>query len=282
MADMDRLFHRSTARFLVAACLGLAVSCSPSSADSGKTAPKPVDAASARAAFLAEVNATAEKAGFPADLRDSLLEKVRAAPERFAADLRAGVSGDPYLHVLVDKKKGLGETYAPADLTPLSGPYYAVGRKGLSLRAEAARALETMGKAALKDGVRLVASSTYRSYAYQRTVYARVIAEIGQKAADRESAQPGHSQHQLGLAVDFGSIDDSFAKTKASRWLQANAGRFGWSISYPQGYEAVTGYRWESWHYRYVGVPLATAIDRYFGGIQQYALKFLDEWPSTK
>jgi D-alanyl-D-alanine carboxypeptidase len=101
---------------------------------------------------------------------------------------------------------------------------------------------------------------------------------MGQEAADRESARPGHSQHQTGLVVDFGSIDDSFAATAAGRWITANASRFGWSLSYPNGYEDVTGYRWESWHYRYVGREIAAFINNYFDGIQQYALRFMYEW----
>jgi D-alanyl-D-alanine carboxypeptidase len=105
---------------------------------------------------------------------------------------------------------------------------------------------------------------------------------MGQEEADRESARPGHSQHQTGLVVDFGSIDDSFAETRAGRWIAANASRFGWSVSFPQGYEAVTGYRWESWHYRYVGRDLTAFIDAYFGGIQQYALQFIYEWEQVE
>jgi D-alanyl-D-alanine carboxypeptidase len=101
---------------------------------------------------------------------------------------------------------------------------------------------------------------------------------MGQEAADRESARPGCSQHQTGLVVDFGSIDDSFAQTAAGRWMAANAARFGWSLSFPDGYEAVTGYRWESWHYRYVGKEIAAFIDNYFDGIQQYALRFMYEY----
>jgi D-alanyl-D-alanine carboxypeptidase len=124
----------------------------------------------------------------------------------------------------------------------------------------------------------LTASSAYRSFDYQTQVYNRNVREMGQEAADRESARPGHSQHQTGLVVDFGSIDDSFAATAAGRWMTVNASRFGWSLSYPNGYEAVTGYRWESWHYRYVGKDLAAFIDKYFNGIQQYALRFLYEW----
>ena len=96
--------------------------------------------------------------------------------------------------------------------------------------------------------------------------------------ADRESAQPRKSQHQLGLILDFAPIDDSFANTSASAWLLRNASRFGWSLSFPDGYEEVTGYRWESWHYRFVGKDLAAFIDKYFDGIQQYALQFIKAW----
>jgi D-alanyl-D-alanine carboxypeptidase len=146
------------------------------------------------------------------------------------------------------------------------------------LRRSAAEALEAMAAAARAEGISLIASSTYRSYDYQVEVYARNVREDGQEAADRVSARPGHSQHQTGLVVDFGSIDDSFAETRAGRWILANGSRFGWSLSFPPGYEAITGYQWESWHYRYVGPELASFIDTYFGSIQQYALQFLYEW----
>jgi D-alanyl-D-alanine carboxypeptidase len=179
---------------------------------------------------------------------------------------------------LVDKQHALSSDYAPSDLVVLVDDQYRVSRAGMLLREAAATSLEEMAAAARADGVTLLASSADRSYSYQEEVYNRNVRELGREEADRESARPGHSQHQTGLVVDFGSIDDSFALTAAGRWMLANASRFGWSISYPNGYEAVTGYRWESWHYRYVGRELAAFIDNYFGGIQQYALRFLHEY----
>ena len=146
------------------------------------------------------------------------------------------------------------------------------------LNSTAAEALKELAIAAGASGVTLIAASAYRSYSYQADIYSRNVREMGQEAADRESAKPGSSQHQTGFALDFGPIDDSFAKTAAGRWMAANASRFGWSLSYPDGYEALTGYRWESWHYRYVGKDIAAFINNYFDGIQQYALRFLHEW----
>jgi D-alanyl-D-alanine carboxypeptidase len=196
----------------------------------------------------------------------------------FILELFEIMQTDPYLRVLVDKEHSLAEDYEPEDLTELTGGSYRVNRTGLFLRKAAAASLEEMAAVARNEGLTLTASSAYRSYNYQVQVYERNVKEMGQQAADRESARPGHSQHQLGLVVDFGSITDAFARTPEGIWLSTNASRFGWSLSYPEGYEDVTGYRWESWHYRYVGTELAGFIDKYFNGIQQYALRFIHEF----
>jgi D-alanyl-D-alanine carboxypeptidase len=221
-------------------------------------------------------------AATPADTARRITEAASASPA-FILDLLICLEGDRYLRTLVDKQHSLPEGYEPDDLVELrpalgAAGSYQVNREGLMLRKSAADSLGEMAAAARLEGITLVASSAYRSYNYQVEVYNRIVGEMGQEAADRESARPGFSQHQTGLALDFGSIDDSFAETASGRWIAANASRFGWSLSFPKGYEAVTGYRWESWHYRYVGKELAAFIDNYFGGIQQYALRFLHEW----
>ncbi|MDR2404355.1 MAG: M15 family metallopeptidase [Spirochaetaceae bacterium] len=224
--------------------------------------------------FLDRILKAAE---IPPDVAGKVSVAAAAGPS-FILDLLTCLSGEPGLRTLVDKEHALPGGYEPVDLVELGNGSCQVSRKGLLLRRMAAESLEEMAAAALAGGVTLVASSAYRSYAYQEEVYARNVRESGQEAADRESARPGRSQHQTGLAVDFGSIDDSFAETPAGLWMAANAGRFGWSLSFPDGYEEVTGYRWESWHYRYVGRDLVSFIDTYFGGIQQYALRFIYEW----
>ena len=196
----------------------------------------------------------------------------------FIMELLGILHQDPYTYRLVDKQHGLPLDYEPADLVRLREGIYRLGRNDLALRRIAADALDRMAAAAAAEGVFFTAGSAYRSAAYQAQVYDREVKIYGQEAADRESAQPGKSQHQLGLIIDFSPIDDAFAKTPASQWLQHNAGRYGWSLSFPEGYEEVTGYRWESWHYRYVGPDLAAFIDTYFDGIQQYALQFIQAW----
>ena len=220
-----------------------------------------------------------------AGLPEETARKVAAAAAEgpaFIMDMLAAVQGDPFFHVLVDKSHPLHEDYVPEDLVELGGGSYGITRRGLMLRKEAAAALEEMAAAARAGGVTLTAGSAYRSYEYQAALYARNVGELGQEAADRESARPGCSQHQLGLVVDFSPIDDSFAQTAAGRWVLGNAGRFGWSLSFPDGYEEATGYRWESWHYRYVGRELAWFIDTYFDGIQQYALQFIHAWEAVQ
>jgi D-alanyl-D-alanine carboxypeptidase len=224
--------------------------------------------------FLGQVLEAAE---IPPELSRQLIRAAAESPA-FILDLLTCLEGDPFLRRLVDKQHSLPGAYEPDDLVELAGGSYQISRKGLRVRAAAADALETMAAAARAEGIRLTASSAYRSYDYQAEVYARNVRELGQAAADRESSRPGYSQHQTGLALDFGSIDDSFAETGAGRWILVNGGRFGWSLSFPEGYEALTGYRWESWHYRYVGRDLSAFIDAYFNGIQQYALRFIHEW----
>jgi D-alanyl-D-alanine carboxypeptidase len=216
-------------------------------------------------------------AGIPPELSQKLKTAAAESPA-FILDLLTCLEEDPYLRMLVDKQHDLPKGYEPDDLVELKNASYRIGRKGLMLRSVAADSLEEMAAAAKAEGITLIASSSYRSYDYQVEVYGRIVREMGQAAADRESARPGYSQHQSGLVVDFGSIDDSFAETEAGRWLETNGSRFGWSLSFPDGYEDVTGYRWESWHYRYVGRDLAAFIATWFEGIQQYALQFIYEW----
>ena len=268
----------NTLLFSIGFCFVTAAPTSLLAAEGQKSKDTAVYASFNAKAFMDRIEKTCEAIGLPKERQDRLVAFAKAEPEKMNKDISAALRGDTYLRMLVDKKQALPSTYAPPDLVSLRDTAYVASKKGLVLRRAAAESLKIMAQEARKQGVTLVVSSTYRSFAYQKGVYNRIVAEMGKEAADRESAEPGHSQHQLGLAVDFGSIDDSFAKTKAGKWLAENAIRFGWSLSYPRDFEAVTGYRWESWHYRYVGPRVSGVIEEYFDGIQQYALEFLSRW----
>jgi D-alanyl-D-alanine carboxypeptidase len=216
----------------------------------------------------------------PASLPAGLLASIEENGPEFNRELSALLADDAgNLLSLVDKKHPLPPGFAPEDLVPLQkNRSYTAGRTGLTLRASAEAALEKMSASAGAENITLVVSSAYRSYDYQKTVYDRNVKELGAAGADRESAKPGTSQHQTGTAVDFGSITDDFAKTSAGKWLVLHAGDFGWSLSFPDGYESITGYRWESWHYRYIGTAGTRFQKKWFGGIQQYMLEYINSW----
>lgn len=208
-----------------------------------------------------------DKNAFLADLNNVLLEE-----KKYRSD-------DLNLYYLIDKKHNVGSDYVPKDLVPLvKNEYYSINRNDLSLRPDVEEALRTMAKASLNDGIRLLVSSTYRSYEYQKNLFAYWTKVDGLEEAERESARPGTSQHQLGVAIDFGSITDDFADTKMGQWMYANGAKYGWSLSFPKQYEDITGYRWESWHFRYIGVPACQMQKKWFCDVQQYMLEFIDLW----
>ncbi|QSH92803.1 D-alanyl-D-alanine carboxypeptidase family protein [Treponema medium] len=198
----------------------------------------------------------------------------------FLADLQKILAVEKEnLLILVDKQHLLPDGYTPQNLVRLdTGRAYIINRKDLSLTKTAEQALQEMALAAKRDGVTLIVSSSYRSYTYQKNLFDRYVRESGEKEAERFSARAGTSQHQLGTVVDFGSISDEFAQTRAGKWVLQNASKYGWSLSFPKGYEAVTGYVWESWHYRYIGVEACDFQQKWFGDIQQYMLEFIDAW----
>jgi D-alanyl-D-alanine carboxypeptidase len=167
------------------------------------------------------------------------------------------------LWVIVDKLRRLTpKRYVPSGLKTLSVPH----TYSPTLRNDAAKAYLKMYRAAKKDGVNLVFQSGYRSYSVQVSVYNGWVASLGRKAADLQSARPGYSEHQTGLSVDIASatggctIQSCFAKTREGKWLSKNAWRFGWHLRYPKGKTSITGYKFEPWHWRYVGKELAAEL----------------------
>lgn len=131
---------------------------------------------------------------------------------------------------------------------------------GSGLTPETTNAFERMRATAASSGLRLSIVSGFRSYSTQRAVYGGYVSREGVAGADRHSARPGFSEHQSGLTIDVNSVSASFASTPEGRWVAANAHRFGFIVRYPQGKESITGYIYEPWHLRYVGVDVATTL----------------------
>jgi LAS superfamily LD-carboxypeptidase LdcB len=121
-------------------------------------------------------------------------------------------------------------------------------------------AFYNMQAAAELDGIQLWIQSGYRDYETQEIIYNRYVASDGQELADTYSARPGYSEHQTGLAADINNPSDSFNDTAEAKWLEENCAKYGFIIRFPRGKEAYTGYQYESWHIRYVGVEKAKAI----------------------
>lgn len=168
------------------------------------------------------------------------------------------------LLVLVNKEYKLPSTFVPSGLVKVTDSVIRNGDK-YYLRSILINDLKNLVSAATADGIDLSIISAYRSYATQTSTYSYWVQynDGDTDAADRISARPGHSQHQLGTAIDFSSkeVSDSigtrFNQTKASAWLQKNAYKYGFVISFPSGYERITGFSYESWHYRYIGITNA-------------------------
>ena len=132
---------------------------------------------------------------------------------------------------------------------------------------EARTAFEQMATDAKALGFDFVAFSGFRSYEYQTTLYNNYVNRDGKEAADRYSARPGHSEHQTGLAFDIGEnsqqglwLTTEFGETPAGKWLADNAHKYGFILRYPEGKEEITGFMYESWHFRYLGVEKATDV----------------------
>lgn len=171
------------------------------------------------------------------------------------------------LLLLVDKEHPVDQYYAPADLTKIT--HYAADRtsEGRFMRSEAAAAFDTMCEAALAEGLEIVSTTAYRSYDFQASLYSYYTNLEGQEWADANIAKPGVSEHQTGLAADCSSASVQYelvveyADTPEGTWLREHAYQHGFIIRYPENKQDVTGYVYEPWHIRYVGITAAKYIN---------------------
>jgi D-alanyl-D-alanine carboxypeptidase len=182
----------------------------------------------------------------------------------YADVLAADVAPADWQRTLLDTTYRLPASYVPPDLVP-------VGHAGLlgygTVRSFVISDLRALARAAAAAGAPLYVQSAYRSYGTQIVTFNRWVSVFGRQAALLGSARPGHSEHQLGVTIDFRSVGgpdpwiSDWAKTRAGAWMQANAWRFGFVMSYPRNASpSKTCYRYEAWHYRYTGRPIAASI----------------------
>lgn len=169
------------------------------------------------------------------------------------------------LQVLVNKLTPLNPPgYTPDDLVSMSS----IGipsQNGHSLRSAAATGIQSLFAAAEAEGISLDMTSGFRDADLQRTLYDGYVASLGQEGADATSARPSYSEHQTGLTADISApsegcpLEACFADTRAGRWLAEHAWEHGFILRYPEGQTATTGYEFEPWHYRFIGVEAAAA-----------------------
>jgi D-alanyl-D-alanine carboxypeptidase len=177
---------------------------------------------------------------------------------------RFSIDDPTSLWVVSNKRRPLDPTsFVPPNLRGVS----VASTREMLLRDDAAAATEAMFAAAQSEaGLTLQLTSAYRSVDTQTVVYNRTVGNIGQEGADQVSARPGHSEHQTGLAIDIGSLpasctfDACFGDTAHGQWLAANAHRFGFIVRYPKDLTPITGFVFEPWHFRYVGLELAAEL----------------------
>lgn len=163
------------------------------------------------------------------------------------------------LDVIVNKYYKLDKDYEPEDLTVINSKFASGTQK---LRKEAAGKFEEMASDMLKENLKIYAGSTYRSYSYQEGLYNRYVKKDGFKEAETYSARAGYSEHQLGLAVDIvnGKWNYLSEGDKEYTWLVNNSYKYGFILRYPHESEYITGYVFEDWHFRYLGIDLATKV----------------------
>lgn len=168
---------------------------------------------------------------------------------------------NPYkIDILVNKHNRLSKHYKPYDLIKINKLY---AYESKYLRKEAALAFENLSKCAKEKGYNIIAVSTYRNYFYQEELFNYYVKKMGKNKALKTSAKPGHSEHQTGLAIDvMGSNHDynKFEESKEFTWMKENAYKYGFILRYPKGKEYITGFKYEPWHYRYVGKEIAKYI----------------------
>lgn len=212
--------------------------------------------------FAACGSSSQEESAIQESSVDSAAEQAAQAKlEQIRKDAEKGML------ILVNKEHHVDKEFVPEDLAPIK--YYAADRSSSCryMREEAAQHFHMLVEAAAEDGFDIVMTTAYRSYGFQEILWNNNVIEKGsEEEANKTSARPGESEHQTGLAVDISTaeidyrISYDFAETGAGQWIEENAHKFGFILRYLEGKTDITGYSYEPWHIRYVGVTAAADI----------------------
>ena len=178
--------------------------------------------------------------------------------------------------MLVNKFNYLDENYAPDDIVKVS-MQFAYGDN--EIKKEVYEKFRSMYNDAKKEGLYLIITSSYRDYNFQKELWDSYANQKGDEWADSVSARAGYSEHQTGYTLDIVTYKanmSSFEKTDEFKWLQDNAYKYGFILRYPKDKEDITGYSYESWHYRYVGKDVATKIKKLGITFDEYYAYFIE------
>ena len=199
----------------------------------------------------------------------TIADQVQAKPVTIFDPPKYSIDEADSIWVVVNKQRQISPLrYQPTNLvSPAFSKLKVQNPFGLQLREEAALATEQMASAMAEEGMgTLILNSGFRTYKNQQGLYNRTRDTRGLAVAEKLSARPGHSEHQLGLAADFSVREQGcvimvcFGNTEAGKWLADNAHGYGFVLRYPKGFKPITGFQYEPWHFRYVGIELANEM----------------------
>ncbi|MDD4706476.1 MAG: M15 family metallopeptidase [Bacilli bacterium] len=179
--------------------------------------------------------------------------------------------------MLVNKYYYLGEDYEPEDITAISPTYAYEGNK---INEEVLAAFKNLAEEAKISGYTILINSSYRDYNSQKEVWESRKALYGTRQADAFAARAGFSEHQTGYAIDvadFYDINDKFGETESFLWMKNNCYNYGFILRYPEDKEEITGYSYEPWHYRYVGIEVAKEIKNLNITFDEYYAYYIDK-----
>ena len=199
-------------------------------------------------------------------------------------DFVSNANTDLGVLLLTNKYLKLDSSYEPSDLEEIDGKYFIDGNSNVRLlRKEAKEAFEKLSSDSILNGTPVYGQSGYRYYRRQEELFDIAVKNDGYEIAINDTAKPGHSEHQTGLTIDVSSTKSGnmleFENTKSFDWMVNNAHKYGFILRYPKDKSHITGFVYESWHYRYVGIKVATDMHDNYPDLtyEEYFYKYLDK-----